>query len=79
MSWQPIAYTLLLVITAGVLVAFASYARQRRATVGAVAFMWLALVVAEWALTYALELVAAVRQPKYSGPSYNTSPSAAYR
>jgi PAS domain S-box-containing protein len=52
MSWQPIAYTALLFTITGVLVALALYARQRRAT----AFMWLALVVAEWALTYALEL-----------------------
>src|SRR5215212_5367039 len=52
MSWQYTVYTVLLFTITGVLVALALYARQRRAT----AFMWLALVVAEWALTYALEL-----------------------
>src|SRR5262249_35391873 len=56
MSWYHTAYTVLLFVTTGVLVALALYARQRRGIVGATAFMWLALVVAEWALTYALEL-----------------------
>src|SRR5262249_26857771 len=49
-------YTALLFVTTGVLVAFALYARLRRSVVGAPAFVWLALMVAEWVLTYALEL-----------------------
>ena len=56
MYWLPIAYTALLFITTGVLVAFALYAWQRRATAGAVPFLWLALTIAEWTLTYALEV-----------------------
>jgi hypothetical protein len=56
MDWQYTAYTAFLFTTTGVLVALALYAQQRRTTAGATAFMWLALVVAEWALTYALEL-----------------------
>ena len=54
MPTQNALYTVLLFITAGVLFAFALYARQRRVTIGAISFMWLALVVAEWTLTYAL-------------------------
>src|SRR5215217_2114803 len=56
MPAQNALYTVLLFTTAGVLFAFALYVQQRRGTLGAVAFMWLALLVAEWALTYALEL-----------------------
>src|SRR5215210_3500489 len=56
MPAQNAIYTVLLFVTAGVLVAFALYAQQRHGTLGAVAFMWLALLVAEWAMTYALEL-----------------------
>src|SRR5262245_30415783 len=57
MPWQYRAYTALLFITTGVLVALALFARQRRTTTGATAFMWLALAIAEWVLTYALELI----------------------
>ena len=52
MSWQYTAYTALLFTTTGMLVALALYAQRRRTTAGATAFMWLALVVAEWTLTY---------------------------
>src|SRR5262249_47214489 len=61
---QYLAYTALLFSTTGVLVALALYARQRRGTVGATAFVWLALAVAEWALTYALELAGGSVQVK---------------
>jgi signal transduction histidine kinase/CheY-like chemotaxis protein len=56
MPSQNAIFTVLLFITTGVLFVFALYARQRRATVGALAFMRLALLVAAWTLTYALEL-----------------------
>ena len=56
MPWQNAIYTVLLFITTGALVAFALYARLRRGVAGAPAFVWLALLVAVWVLTYALEL-----------------------
>src|SRR5215211_5110699 len=56
MPLQNAIYTALLFITTGTLAAFALYARLRRGVTGAPAFVWLALVVAEWVLTYALEL-----------------------
>ena len=56
MPSQNAIYTVLLFITPGALAAFALYARLRRGVAGAPAFVWLALAVAEWVLTYALEL-----------------------
>jgi PAS domain S-box-containing protein len=56
MPWQNAIYAILLFITTGTLVAFALYAQLRRGVAGAAAFVWLALAVAEWVLTYALEL-----------------------
>jgi PAS domain S-box-containing protein len=56
MPSQNAIYTVLLFVTTGLLAAFALYARLRRGVAGAPAFVWLALAVAEWVLTYALEL-----------------------
>jgi signal transduction histidine kinase/DNA-binding response OmpR family regulator len=56
MTWQNASYTVLLFTTTGVLMALALYAWLRRGVSGATAFIWLALVIAEWVLTYALEL-----------------------
>jgi signal transduction histidine kinase/DNA-binding response OmpR family regulator len=56
MPSQNAIYTVLLFITTGALAAFALYGRVRRGVAGAPAFVWLALAVAEWVLTYALEL-----------------------
>jgi PAS domain S-box-containing protein len=56
MPSQNAIFTVLLFITTGALAAFALYGRLRRGVAGAPAFVWLALAVAEWVLTYALEL-----------------------
>jgi len=56
MPSQNAIYTVLLFVTTGALAAFALYGRLRRGVAGAPAFVWLALTVAEWVLTYALEL-----------------------
>src|SRR5215216_4201190 len=56
MPSQNAIFTVLLFVTTGALGAFALYARLRRSVAGAPAFVWLALAVAEWVLTYALEL-----------------------
>ncbi len=56
MPSQNAIFTVLLFITTGALAAFALYAWLRRGVAGAPAFVWLALAVAEWVLTYALEL-----------------------
>src|SRR5690349_22216022 len=56
MPSQDAIFTVLLFITTGALGAFALYGRLRRSVAGAPAFVWLALAVAEWVLTYALEL-----------------------
>jgi hypothetical protein len=56
MPSQNAIFTVLLFITTGALAAFALYGRLRHGVAGARAFVWLALAVAEWVLTYALEL-----------------------
>jgi PAS domain S-box-containing protein len=56
MPWQYTFYVVLLLATTGVLATLALYAWYRRTVPGAVPFVWLALAVAEWTLTYALEL-----------------------
>ena len=59
MPGQNASYAIFLFATTGVLVALALYAWQRHTTAGATALAWLALAVAEWVLTYALELTGA--------------------
>ena len=51
------AYSLLLFTATPIVVALAVLAWRRRAVAGAAALAWLTLAVAEWMLTYALELV----------------------
>src|SRR5262249_13288953 len=52
-------YSLLLFSATPVVVALAALAWRRRAVAGAAALAWLTLAVAEWILTYALELTSA--------------------
>src|SRR5689334_16205213 len=59
MPGQNASYAIFLFATTGVLIAVALYAWQRRTTAGAAALAWLALAVAEWVMTYALELASA--------------------
>src|SRR5262245_11874046 len=53
------AYSLLLFATAPIAMSLAALAWRRRSVAGASALAWLTLVVAEWMLTYALELTSA--------------------
>ncbi|HEX9439083.1 MAG TPA: histidine kinase N-terminal 7TM domain-containing protein, partial [Roseiflexaceae bacterium] len=56
MDGRYLVYTLLLFAATMIAVTLAAYAWRRRAVSGALAFVWLTLAVAEWVLTYALEL-----------------------
>jgi 4-amino-4-deoxy-L-arabinose transferase-like glycosyltransferase len=56
MHWQAMPHVILLVATAAISAALAYYAWQHRPVPGGTPFTLLMLAVAEWALTYALEL-----------------------
>ena len=56
MYWQFTPYIAPLFVAAAISVGLALYAWQRRPAPGASAFVWLALAVAMWTFTYALEL-----------------------
>ena len=56
MDWRATTYSLPLLVAAAVSAILAIYAWRQRRTTGASAFMVLMLGVAEWALTYDLEL-----------------------
>jgi PAS domain S-box-containing protein len=57
MHWQFTLYIFPLLVSAAILTALAFSAWHHRAASGAVSFFLLALVLAEWSLTYALELM----------------------